>query len=105
MPMVQDLQIIISVTLFILGFCSCIAGLWAMLSRRYRQMLQQVAAQTTMASSKALTNIALAPLVDSLTGLVNAINELIRTSIGVGVFLWLVGAALCILAFWMLSLM
>lgn len=95
----------ISVCLFLLGLCSCIAGLWTILSHRYRQLLQQVSAQSTVATSKALTNVALAPLVESLTGLVNAINELIRTSIGVGVFLWLVGISLCIAAFWMLSVM
>ncbi len=101
---IKEIQIAIAVSLFAMGLCSCIAGLWAMLSRRYRQMLHQISAQSTVATSKALTNVALAPLVDSFTGLVNAINELIRTSIGVGVFLWLIGVGLCMAAFWMLSL-
>lgn len=102
---IEDLQIGISVSLFGLGMISCIAGLWTILSHRYRQMLQQVSAQSTVASSKALTNVALTPLVESLTGLVNAINELIRTSVGVGIFLWLFGIGLCVAAYWLLSLM
>jgi hypothetical protein len=38
-----------------------------------------------------------------MSSLVEAINQLIRTSVGVGVFLCLAGVALCIVAFWMLS--
>ncbi len=102
---IENLQIGISVSLFLLGLTSCVAGLWTILSYRYRQMLQQVSAQSTVATSKALTNVALTPLVESLTGLVNAINELIRTSVGVGIFLWLFGIGLCVAAFWMLSLL
>ena len=102
---IENLQIGISVSLFLLGLSACIACLWTILSHRYRQMLQQVSAQSTVATSKALTNVALAPLVESLTGLVNAINELIRTSVGVGIFLWLFGIGLCVAAFWLLSLM
>jgi len=102
---VAELQMGIAICLFVVGMGSCIAGLWTILSRRYRQMLQEVSAQSTVATSKALTNVALSPLVESLTGLVNAINELIRTSVGVGIFLWLFGIALCVASFWMLSTM
>jgi hypothetical protein len=38
-----------------------------------------------------------------MSGLVTAINQLVRTSAGVGVFLCLSGVTLCFVAFWMLS--
>jgi hypothetical protein len=47
--------------------------------------------------------VGLAPLIESMSGLVTAINQLVRTSVGVGVFLCLSGVTLCLAAFWMLS--
>jgi hypothetical protein len=103
MMMITDLQIGMSVVLFALGLCSCVAGLWTMLSRKYQQALKSISSQSAKVSSKALTDIALAPLLDGLSGLVKSIDQLVRTSAGVGAFLCLAGVVLCVTGFWMLS--
>jgi hypothetical protein len=74
-----------------------------MLSREYRQVLKSISAQSARASSKAITDVGLAPLIEALSGLVNAINQLVKTSVGVGVFLCLAGVVLCLASFWILS--
>jgi hypothetical protein len=101
--MITTVQVLMSVILFALGLTSCIAGLWTILARQYQQALKRISAQSAKVSSKALTEAGLAPLIQSMSSLVEAINQLIRTSVGVGVFLCLAGVVLCIVAFWMLS--
>jgi hypothetical protein len=101
--MITTVQVLMSVTLFLLGLSSCVAGLWTILSRQYQQALKRISAQSAKVSSKAVTEAGLAPLIQSMSSLVGAINQLIRTSVGVGVFLCLAGVVLCVVAFWMLS--
>jgi hypothetical protein len=73
------------------------------LSRQYQKMLKSISAQSAKVSSKAVTDAGLAPLINAMSGLVQAINQLVRTSVGVGVFLCLAGLILCLASFWMLS--
>jgi hypothetical protein len=101
--MITTLQVLMAVILFLLGLSSCVAGLWTILSKQYQQALKRISAQSAKVSSKALTDAGLAPLIQSMSSLVEAINQLIRTSVGVGVFLCLAGVVLCIVAFRMLS--
>jgi len=91
--------------MFLLGLGSCVAGLWMILSRQYQKMLKSISAHSAKVSSKAVTNAGLAPLIGAMSSLVEAIDKLVRTSIGVGVFLCLVGVILCLASFWMLSLL
>lgn len=101
--MIKDLQIAMSICLFLLGLCSCIVGLFTILSRQYRQALKSISSQSAKASSKALTDAGLTPLIEAMSGLIDSLNQLVRTSAGIGVFLCLSGVALCSAAFWMLS--
>lgn len=101
--MTTTLQVAMSVCLFLLGLCSCIAGLWTILSKEYQQALKSISAQSAKISSKAITDAGVAPLIEASSRLIEAINQLIRTAVGVGVFLCLAGGMLCLVAFWMLS--
>jgi len=103
--MIKTLQAIMAVCVFLLGICSCVAGLWMILSRQYQKVLKSISAQSAKVSSKAVTDAGLAPLIRAMSGLVEAIDKLVRTSIGVGVFLCLAGVVLCLASFWMLSLL
>ena len=44
----------------------------------------------------------MAPVIDASTKLVEAVTQLIRTAMGVGAFLCLIGVAMCALAWWMI---
>jgi len=101
--MIKFLQVVMAVTIFSLGLSSCAAGLWTILAKQYQDALKRISAQSAKVSSKAVTDAGLAPLIEAMSGLVEAISLLIRTSVGVGVFLCLAGGALCLAAFWMIS--
>ncbi|HEC33341.1 MAG TPA: hypothetical protein ENI37_01330 [Chloroflexi bacterium] len=100
--MIIYLRIGMSVCLFLLGICSCLAGISMMLSRQHRQMLRNLSAESARVSRKAVADAGLAPLVEAFSGLIQAVNQLVRTSAGVGAFLCLSGGILCWLAFLML---
>lgn len=103
--MIRTLQAVMATCVFLLGLGSCVAGLWMILSRQYQKVLKSISAQSAKVSSKALTDSGLAPLIQAMSGLVEAIDKLVRTSIGVGVFLCLAGVVLCLASFWMLSVL
>lgn len=103
--MITTLQAVMAACVFLLGLSSCISGLWMILSRQYRKVLKSISAQSAKVSSKAVTDAGLAPLIQAMSGLVEAIDKLVRTSIGVGVFLCLAGVVLCLASFWMLSVL
>lgn len=100
---ITNLRIAMAICLFLLGAFSCVAGLWMILARRYQQALKSISAHSARVSSKAATDVALAPLIEAFSGLLNALDQLVRTSAGIGVFLCLAGIGLCLTAFWMLS--
>jgi len=88
--------------MFVLGAAACIGGLWTLLAREYQQTLRGISAQSNRLHAKALTEVGVAPVIEASTRLVEAVNQLIRTAMGVGAFLCMIGAGLCLIAFWML---
>ena len=101
--MIINIKVTMAACLFVLGISSCLAGAWVVLTRRYQQVLKSISAQSAKISSKAITDIGLTPLIDAMSELVKSIDQLVRTSAGVGAFLCLAGVVLCLAGFWMLS--
>jgi len=87
---------------FSMGLLSIAAGLWTLLSRDYQRTLKGISAQSSRLHARALGDLGASPILDASARLVEAVNQLIRTAMGVGAFLCIVGAALCGFAFWML---
>lgn len=101
--MITNIQIAMAASLFVLGLTCCVAGFWTMLSRQYQQTLHSLSAHSARVTAKALTDTGLVPLVEALSNLVKAVDQLVRTSMGVGAFLCLAGATLCAVAYWMIT--
>ena len=87
---------------FAVGIFACIAGIGTILSREYQQVMKNISAQSDRLHARALQEMGVVPIIDSSARLVEAVNRLVRTAIGVGVFLCLVGVALCLIGYWML---
>ncbi len=101
--MTFQIQIIMSVSLFVVGVLSSLSGLWIILAKEYQQAMKQLSAQSVRISGRAITQDSVAPLIDSASRLVEAVNNLIRTAAGVGAFLCVVGVMICVVAFWMIG--
>lgn len=101
--MIVNLQIIMATSLFALGVASCVGGLCTFLTKEYHEALKGLSSQSTRIASKALTDLAVSPIIEASSHLVDAVSRLVRTAMGVGAFLSLAGIAICLTAFWMLS--
>ena len=99
-----DVQNAMALALFFLGLIACAGGLWTILGRDYQRTLRSVAVQSNRLHAKALTDVGVVPVIEASTRLVQAVNQLIRTAMGVGAFLCLIGIALCLIGYWMIAL-
>lgn len=87
----DDLRLLMGLTFFGLGLVALGAGMLMLILGPYRKEAKVLAAQSARISQKALTdNITL--IAQSATELVNAVNNLIRTSSGNAIVLIIVGA-------------
>jgi hypothetical protein len=98
-----EIQVVMSVSLFVVGVLSSLAGLWIILAKEYHETMKQLASQSVRISGRAITQDTVAPLIDSASRMVEAINQLIRTAAGVGAFLTVVGVGICVVSFWMIG--
>jgi uncharacterized membrane protein len=98
-----EIQIVMAVSLFVIGVLSSLSGLWIILAKEYHEAMKQMASQSVRISGRAVTQDTVAPLIDSASRMVEAINQLIRTAAGVGAFLTVVGVVICTVSFWMIG--
>jgi hypothetical protein len=86
----------------LVGFIACILGLKTMLASDYQQTLRKLSLQSAQLSQKDLLgNVSLAPTLEAASQLIDAVNQLVRTAVGVGVFLCLVGIGMMVASYYM----
>jgi hypothetical protein len=83
------------------GFVACIQGLRTMLANDYQQTLRKLSIQSAQVSQKGLGDLALAPTLEAASQLIEAVNQLVRTAVGIGVFLCVMGVGMMVAAFLM----
>ena len=101
--MVGNLQLGMAISLFVVGVVAVGAGLWTILSREYQQTLKALSVQSAKIGSRAIVEDGIAPIIDAAARLVEAVSQLVRTAVGIGVFLCVSGVGVCIASFWMIS--
>jgi hypothetical protein len=89
----RDATFILALILFGLGAVCIIAGLVVLLSRAMGREMIEIARQSKAMVSKGLAE-ELAALVGNATALLSALDSLVRTSAGIGIFLMTTGCAL-----------
>lgn len=69
------------------GFIAIYLGLKTMLAQDYQQSLKRLSVQSAQIGQKAIGDVAIAPVLQAAAELINAVNQLVRTAMGVGVFM------------------
>lgn len=92
-----------AIILFGAGLASFVSGLLIILSREYQETLKTLSAHSAKISSKAITDEGVAPTIEAASRLVESVSKLIQTAVGVGAFLTILGMAICVVSFYMLS--
>jgi hypothetical protein len=87
----DNLRVIMGMTFFVTGLIAIGAGMLMLIVGPYRKEAKIIAAQSARISQKALTDN-ISAVVASATTLVQAVNDLIRTSSGNAIVLIIVGA-------------
>ncbi|MBN1314065.1 MAG: hypothetical protein JXA42_01310 [Anaerolineales bacterium] len=86
------------------GFIACILGLRTMLAQDYQKTLRKLSVQSAQIGQKGLlSDVAIAPMLEAASKLIEAVNNLVRTAVGIGVFLCLVGIGMMVAAYFMVS--
>jgi len=97
------LRYTMALLLFLMGVAASTAGLWTLVAQGYQRTIKGISEQSNRLHARSLAEISVGPMIDASAHLVEAINQLVRTAMGIGVFLCLVGVALCLIAFWMFT--
>ena len=90
---VNDLILIMAVSLMIMGIISLVSGILTLAFRVSGKDIHTLASQTMRLAQKGVAD-EVAGLVGNASSLLEAVNQLVKTSTGVGVFLILVSFAL-----------
>ena len=93
----NQILMIMSVILFLMGAVCTFTGLIILTVRVNGKDVRTLAVQTTRLAQKGLAED-IAGLVGNASGLLGALNDLVRTTAGIGVFITVIGMVLMIAA-------
>jgi len=93
LPLFLQIQLALLGALFLIGLTCFLIGVIVLLTRSVGKDIRALVNQTSILAKKGLAE-EVAGLVGNVSALLNATNELIKTTAGIGVFFTLLGVAL-----------
>ncbi len=103
LPLTPEMLIMLmAIALFGLGLISIVAGIIILISKTVGGEIKQITQQTANLAKKGIAED-VAGLVGNASSLIDAFNQLVRTTTGIGIFLVIVGIVMNGLAFVLLS--
>ncbi|MFV1858369.1 MAG: hypothetical protein ACC647_03360 [Anaerolineales bacterium] len=94
-----DMQMIIAATIFILGGLCVLLGIFVLVSRGYSREIRALATQSARLGRKGMAD-EVTGLVNSASELVGALNSLVKTASGAGLFLIILGVGMIAASYW-----
>jgi hypothetical protein len=98
----MDMQMIIGATAFILGCMCVLLGIFVLMSRGYSREIRALATQSARLGRKGMAE-EVTGLVNSASELVGALNSLVKTASGAGLFLIIVGIGMIAASYWIVD--
>jgi hypothetical protein len=95
----DQLMLLMAITLFILGLLGVVIGIIILVTRTASQEVRTIATQTTRLAQKGLSDD-IVGLVGNTSALLDALNALVRTTAGIGVFITIVGLLMMVASGW-----
>ncbi len=102
--MAAMIQIGMAVVLFVAGIGMLTSGMLIIMTREYQESMRALSNQSTRLSGKAIADLGVQAALEGTARLLESVTALVRTAIGTGVFLCLLGTMICSVSFWMLSM-
>ncbi|MBI9047835.1 MAG: hypothetical protein JEZ00_00330 [Anaerolineaceae bacterium] len=98
---IHEIYTIMAVSLFLMGIIAVGAGVFILISRSVGEDIREITQQTAKLAQKGITD-EIAGLVGNASALIDALNNLIRTTTGIGIFLIMIGIMLLLGAYYMI---
>ncbi len=95
----DQLMLLMAISLFILGLLGVIIGITILVTRTASKEVRTLATQTTRLAQKGLSDD-IVGLVGNTSTLLEALNALVRTTAGIGVFITIVGLLMMVASGW-----
>lgn len=99
----QIVKLAMGCIFFLLGLFTATSGLYIIMRKEYQEALKTLTKQSPRLAGKSPVEDVVIPLAQSSVQLMETVNKLIQTAVGVGAFLCMLGSALCMMAYWMIS--
>jgi hypothetical protein len=96
----DTLQLVMALGAFFLGTLTFITGVLILVTNTLRKDLRELSQQSARLAGKGLAE-ELSGLVGNASTLIAAVNDLVRTAAGIGIFLTELGLALMSIAAWL----
>ncbi len=96
----HELQLMVALSLMTLGIISILSGLVLLVGQAVGRDVSTIAHQAAKLAQKGLAE-EVSGLVGNARSLVDALNQLARTKAGIGIFLFILGFAMLLVAFFM----
>lgn len=97
-----EIQILIAASVFVLGVLCVILGIFVLMTRGYAREVRSLAAHTAHIGKKGIAQD-VTGLVQSASDLIGAINQLVKTASGVGVFLVSLGLLMIMSSYYVVT--
>ena len=98
----EDLALLMIATIFLLGMCTFLLGIFVLAKQALGSDLNTLKAQTSELAQKGITQD-VAGLVGNASALMDALQQLVRTTAGIGIFLTLTGLGMISTSIWLTS--
>lgn len=95
-----EVQLSMGIGLFVIGVFTFWIGVIILVSRTTGKDVKTIASQTTRLAQKGLAE-EIAGLVGNASTLLNALNDMVRTAAGIGIFLTIIGLLLMGTSIWL----
>jgi hypothetical protein len=95
-----EVQLAMGIGLFVIGVFTFWIGVIILVSRTTGRDVRTIASQTTRLAQKGLAE-EIAGLVGNASTLLNALNDMVRTAAGIGIFLTIIGLLLMGSSIWL----
>ena len=96
----HNLLMVMALALFILGLGTTITGIIILATRALGSDIRTLAIQSTRLAQKGLAEEVVG-LVGNASAILDSVNQLVRTTAGVGVFLTIIGLVLMVASGWL----
>ncbi len=98
----EDIALYVTAAIFILGMSTFILGIFILTGRALSKDINTLASQTSKLAEKGIADD-ISGLVGNTSALMDSLQQLVRTTAGIGIFLTVVGLLMITASIWLLS--